>query len=183
MAYPSFIPPPSATTVGVGQPLVVKFDHPVKDRAATQKALTVTAQPPQTGGWYWLSDTEVHYRPQTYWAPGSTITLSADVFGVDLGDGVFGKTSRTETVHVHDAWVAKADGATEQMQVFDDGKLVQTMPISLGSPGFPSHVGPHVISDKQPSVVMDDEGHCEIANFEKPAEAMDPSRPKSCIGY
>jgi lipoprotein-anchoring transpeptidase ErfK/SrfK len=155
LAYPSFIPPPSATSVGVGQPLVVKFDHPVKDRAATQKALTVTTQPAQTGGWYWLSDTEVHYRPQTYWAPGTTITLAADVFGVDLGDGVYGKTSRTETVHVHDAWVAKADGATEQMQVFDDGKLVDTMPISLGSPGFPSHVGPHVISDKQPSVVMD----------------------------
>ena len=29
------------------------------------------------------------------------------------------------------------------------------MPISLGSPGYPSHIGPHVISDKQPSVVMD----------------------------
>ena len=27
--------------------------------------------------------------------------------------------------------------------------------ISLGSPGFPSHIGPHVISDKQPSVIMD----------------------------
>jgi lipoprotein-anchoring transpeptidase ErfK/SrfK len=154
-AYPSFIPPPSSGSVGVGQPLVVKFDHPVHDRAAALKALTVTSQPAQTGGWYWLSDTEVHYRPQAYWAPGTTITLAADLFGVDLGGGVFGKTSRTETIHVHDAWIAKADGATEQMQILDDGKLVDTMPISLGAPGFPSHVGPHVISDKQPSVVMD----------------------------
>jgi lipoprotein-anchoring transpeptidase ErfK/SrfK len=154
-AYPSFIPPPTATNVGVGQPLVVKFDHPVHDRAAAQKALTVTSQPAQTGGWYWLSDSEVHYRPQTYWQPGSTLTLTANVFGVDLGGGVYGKTSRTETVHVHDAWVAKADGATEQMKIYDNGALVQTMPISLGQPGLPSHLGPHVISDKQPSVVMD----------------------------
>jgi lipoprotein-anchoring transpeptidase ErfK/SrfK len=154
-AFPSFIPPPSQNSVGVGQPLVVKFNHAVHDRAAAQRALTVTANPPQAGSWYWLSDTEAHYRPQTYWTAGSKITIKADTYGVDLGGGVYGETDRTETVHVHDAWVAKADGATEQMQIFDNGKLVNTMPISLGSPGFPSHVGPHVISDKQPSIVMD----------------------------
>ncbi|HEY0813330.1 MAG TPA: Ig-like domain-containing protein [Pseudonocardia sp.] len=154
-AFPSFIPPPSQSTVGVGQPIVVKFNHPVHDRAATQRALTVTSSPAQTGSWYWFSDTEVHYRPQTYWAAGSTITLKANVYGVDLGGGVFGETDRTETIHVHDAWVAKANGASEQMQIFDNGSLIKTMPISLGSPGFPSHLGPHVISDKQPSVIMD----------------------------
>jgi lipoprotein-anchoring transpeptidase ErfK/SrfK len=154
-AFPSFIPPPSQTTVGVGQPLVVKFNHPVRDRAAAQRGLTVTANPPQAGSWYWLSDTEAHYRPQTYWTAGSTITLKADLYGVDLGGGVYGETDRTETIHIHDAWVAKADGATKTMQIFQNGKLVNTMPISLGSPGYPSHIGPHVISDKQPSVIMD----------------------------
>lgn len=154
-AFPSFIPPPSQATVGVGQPLVVKFNHPVRDRAAAQRGLTVTTTPQQAGSWYWLSDTEAHYRPQTYWTAGSTITLKADLYGVDLGGGVFGETDRTETIHIHDAWVAKADGATKTMQIFQNGKLVNTMPISLGSPGYPSHIGPHVISDKQPSVIMD----------------------------
>jgi lipoprotein-anchoring transpeptidase ErfK/SrfK len=154
-AYPSFIPPPGQTTVGVGQPVVVRFNHPVQDHAAAQKALSVTSSVAQAGAWYWLSDTEVHYRPATYWAANSTLTLKADLFGVDLGGGTFGETDRTETIHVHDAWVAKADGATEQMQIFDNGRLVTTMPISLGSPGHPSHIGPHVISDKQPSITMD----------------------------
>jgi lipoprotein-anchoring transpeptidase ErfK/SrfK len=154
-AYPSFIPPPGRTTVGVGQPIVVRFNHPVKDHAAAQKALSVTSSTGQSGAWYWLSDTEVHYRAETYWTANSTLTLKADLFGVDLGSGTFGETDRTETIHVHDAWVAKADGATEQMQIFDNGALVKTMPISLGSPGHPSHIGPHVISDKQPSITMD----------------------------
>lgn len=154
-AYPSFVPPPSASDVGVGQPLVVRFDHAVHDRAATVAALHVTAKPAQPGAWYWFSDTEVHYRPQTYWAAGSTVTLTADLFGVDLGGGVWGATNRTETVHIHDSWVAKADGGAEQMQIFHNGALVKTMPISLGSPGNPSHTGPHVISDKQPSITMD----------------------------
>jgi lipoprotein-anchoring transpeptidase ErfK/SrfK len=154
-AFPSFIPPPSQATVGVGQPLVVKFNHPVRDRAAAQRGLAVTTTPQQAGSWYWLSDTEAHYRPQTYWTAGSTITLKADLYGVDLGGGVYGETDRSETIHIHDAWVAKADGATKTMQIFQNGKLVNTMPISLGSPGYPSHTGPHVISDKQPSVIMD----------------------------
>ncbi len=153
--YPSFVPPPGQTNVGVGQPIVVRFDHAVKNHAAAQKALTVTSSADQAGAWYWLSDTEVHYRPQTYWTAGSTVTLKADLFGVDLGNGTFGQTDRTETIHIHDAWVAKADGATEQMQIFDNGALVKTMPISLGAPGHPSHIGPHVISDKQPTITMD----------------------------
>jgi lipoprotein-anchoring transpeptidase ErfK/SrfK len=155
LAYPSFIPAPSQNNVGVGQPLVVKFDHPVTDKAAAEKALVVTTSPQQTGSWYWISPSEAHYRPQVYWQPNSTITLAANMFGVDLGKGTFGQTNRTETIHIHDSWVAKADGKSETMQIFQNGNLVNTMPISLGSPGHPSHSGPHVISDKQPSIIMD----------------------------
>lgn len=154
-AYPSLIPAPSSPSVGVGQPIVVRFDHPVTDRATTEKHLHVTSDKGQQGSWYWLSDSEVHYRPQAYWTPGSTLTVNTDLYGVDLGGGTYGATDRTETVQVHDAWVAKADGRSEQMALFDNGRLVRTMKISLGSPGFPSHTGPHVISDKQPTITMD----------------------------
>ncbi len=153
-AYPSLIPAPDSE-VGVGQPIVVRFDAAVTDRAAAVKALAVTANPPQPGSWFWMSNTEVHYRPQSYWQPGSTVTLNARLYGVDLGDGLYGQADRTETFRVHDAWIAKADGATKTMQIFDNGQLVKTMPISLGSPGFPTHNGPHVISDRQPSIIMD----------------------------
>jgi lipoprotein-anchoring transpeptidase ErfK/SrfK len=154
-AYPSLIPASGQSEVGVGQPIVVRFDTAVTDRAAAEKALAVTANPQQPGSWFWMSNTEVHYRPQSYWQPGSTVTVNARLYGVDLGDGVYGQTDRTETFRVHDAWIAKADGATKTMQIFDNGQLVKTMPISLGSPGFPTHDGPHVVSDKQPSIIMD----------------------------
>jgi lipoprotein-anchoring transpeptidase ErfK/SrfK len=155
LAYPSFIPAPSQDTVGVGQPLVVKFDHPVTDRAAAEKALSVTTSPEQPGGWYWISSSEVHYRPQVYWQPNTTIVLRANMFGVDLGKGMFGQLNRSETIRVHDSWIAKADGKSETMQIFHNGNMVKSMPISLGSPGHPSHSGPHIISDKQPSIIMD----------------------------
>ena len=154
-AYPSLIPAPGQSEVGVGQPIVARFDRAVTDRAAAEKAMQVTADPPQPGSWFWMSNTEAHYRPPSYWQPGSTVTVNARLYGVDLGHGVYGETDRTETFRVHDAWIAKADGATKTMQIFDNGQLVKTMPISLGAPGFPTHNGPHVISDKQPSIIMD----------------------------
>ncbi|HEY3262748.1 MAG TPA: Ig-like domain-containing protein [Pseudonocardiaceae bacterium] len=154
-AYPSFIPPPSVTDVGVGQPLVVKFDQDIADKAAAEKALVVTATPAQAGGWYWLSKREVHYRPQVYWQAGTTIKLHAGVYGINLGGDVYGQTDRDLTVKVHDSWVAKADGATQQMQILHDGALVNTMPISMGKEETPTHVGIHVISDKQQKYTMD----------------------------
>jgi lipoprotein-anchoring transpeptidase ErfK/SrfK len=102
-----------------------------------------------------MSATEAHYRAQSYWLPGTTIQLTANLFGVDLGNGAFGEANRTTTLRIHDSWVAKADGASETMQIFHNGAPVKTMPISLGSPNHPSHSGPHVISDKEPSVIMD----------------------------
>jgi lipoprotein-anchoring transpeptidase ErfK/SrfK len=155
-AYPAMIPAPNpALTFGVGQIIGVSFDHDITDKAAAEKALQVSASPAQPGGWYWIDKRTVHYRPQTYWQAGTTITLTAKIYGVDLGGGVYGETDRTATYKIHDSWIAKADGKSETMQIVHNGQTVKTMPISLGSPGFPTHEGPHVISDKQPQVVMD----------------------------
>jgi lipoprotein-anchoring transpeptidase ErfK/SrfK len=151
----TFVPGAGIDSVGVGQPLVVRFNHPVHDRAAAEHALTVTSTPTQPGTWYWMSDTEAHYRPAQYWTPGTTITLAADLFGVALGNRAFGQANRLDTVHIHDSWIARADGNREQMTIYHNGQLTKTMPISLGSPTHPSHNGPHVISSKAPSVIMD----------------------------
>lgn len=154
-AYPSLIPPPSVRDVGVGQPIVVRFDRPVTNKTAVQQRLQVRSTPAQPGGWYWISPSEVHYRPATYWRPGTTVRLHAGVYGVDVGGGVYGETDRDIAFRVHDAWVAKADGATKKMQILRNGTVVKTMPISLGTTKNPTHIGRHVISAKSPTVIMD----------------------------
>jgi lipoprotein-anchoring transpeptidase ErfK/SrfK len=156
-AYANVIPAPNtvqATGIGVGQPMVFQFTKPVANKAAVVQHLHVTTNPPQPGSWYWVDDKDVHYRGPVYWKPGTTITITADVFGLDLGNGIYGAENYSATYHVHDAWVAEANGQTEQLSIFDNGKLVNTMPMSLGAPGFPTHMGPHVISDKQPTIDM-----------------------------
>ncbi len=157
-ANPNMIPAPASvaqTGVGVGQPVVFQFSYPVKNKADVEKQLSVVSNPPQEGSWYWIDDKNVHYRPKEYWQPGTTLTVSAKIYGVDFGNGVYGAEDRTETYHVHDSWIAKADGNTEQMQIFHNGQVVKTMPISMGKDATPTHLGAHVISFKAESYTMD----------------------------
>lgn len=130
--YPSFFPNPEMKTVGVGQPMVVIFDKPPADKVAAEKALAVKTVPAVTGAWYWWDDRTVHYRAKDYWKPGTTITVSADIYGVDFGGGVYGETDRSMSVTIGPSKIAQVDDATKQMRVFVDGKLTRTYPVSLG---------------------------------------------------
>jgi lipoprotein-anchoring transpeptidase ErfK/SrfK len=156
-AFPAMTPaPPSAgMTFGVGQIIGVSFDQNITDRAAVEKALTVTTNPPQPGSWHWIDGKTLHYRPPQYWKAGTTIKLDIKLYGVNLGSGVYGKADRSATYQIHDSWIAKADGQSEQMQIVHNGQVTGNMPISIGKDSTPTHVGPHVISDKQQQVVMD----------------------------
>ncbi|MGZ6807501.1 MAG: Ig-like domain-containing protein, partial [Mycobacteriaceae bacterium] len=157
-AYANVVPAPDVvqnTGIGVGQPMVFQFTAPVVNKAAVQNRLHVSTTPPQPGAWYWTDNQNAHYRPAQYWQPGTKIHVSADVYGLDLGNGVFGAENNTADYTVHDSWVAKAVGNTDQLTIFHNGQQVNAISMSLGSPGHPSHEGPHVISDKQPSIIMD----------------------------
>lgn len=158
LVFPALTPAPALRDIGVGQPIRVEFLHspddkshvaPV-DRAAIQQALRVTVNPPQPGGWYWINSSVVDYRPETFWKPGTTITVNAGIFGASFGKGAYGRVSRQATYKVHGTMVAVADGATENMNIYDSTDLstpIRQIPISLGSTanGTPTHAGIHVV--------------------------------------
>lgn len=130
--YPSFFPNPTMKTVGVGQPMVILFDKAPADKVAAEKALVVKTIPTVKGSWFWWDDRTVHYRPQTYWKSGTEVTVSANLYGVDLGGGSYGETDRTMTVTIGPSKIATIDDATKQMQVVVDGQKVKTFPVSMG---------------------------------------------------
>jgi lipoprotein-anchoring transpeptidase ErfK/SrfK len=145
--YPSFVPL-AGETVGVGMPVIVHFDVPIKDKASIEKHLTVTNSSNQQGAWHWISDSEVHWRPATYWKPGTDVTVKADVNSIPAGDGIYGQLSRTSTFHVGDALISKVNAKTHQMKTFRNGTLIKTMPITTGKPGFTTRSGVKVIIEK-----------------------------------
>ena len=146
--YPSFVPM-EGQTVGVGMPVIIRFDVPVTDKAAIEKHLKVISRPAQTGAFHWLSDNEVHWRPKSYWRPGTDVTVKADIGGVPAGNGIYGQTDRQVNFQVGDAMVSKVDMNTYKMRVFKNGKLVNTIPITTGEqPKFTTRSGTKVIVEK-----------------------------------
>ena len=130
--FPSFEPPPDRGQVGVGQPISVIFEKAPPDKAAAERALTVTTVPAVQGSWYWVDDRTVHYRPKDYWTPGTQITVNAKIYGVDLGGGMYGETDRTLNLTIGSSKIASIDDATKQMTVTVDGQVVRTIPVSMG---------------------------------------------------
>ena len=146
--YPSFVPL-QGQTVGVGMPVVIRFDVPVTDKASIQKHLQVVSQPAQVGAFHWVSDSEVHWRPRTYWQPGTKVNVRADIGGVPAGNGIYGQKDRAMSFRVGDSMVSKVNMNTDQMRVFRNGKLIRTIPITTGEqPKFTTRSGTKVIIEK-----------------------------------
>ncbi|WP_274034529.1 L,D-transpeptidase [Streptomyces sp. MMBL 11-1] len=132
--------PGKDTTVGIAQPLSVVFDHPVKDKAAVEKALKVSTSNDTEGSWGWLRDhsgkDRVDWRPKEYWKPGTKVTLDAQLNGVDTGaDGGWFVRDYTTTFTVGAAQVVKVDLDRSRLALHRDGKQVLDIPMSAGTPG------------------------------------------------
>ncbi|MFC7342297.1 Ig-like domain-containing protein [Saccharopolyspora griseoalba] len=154
--YVSMIPL-DGETVGVGQPLVFRFSEnaPAPDKAKAEEAIRIRTEPAVEGAFYWYDDREVHWRPKDYWAAGTTIDVDIDVYGKELGDGVWGEEDRQATFHIGDRVVLKADGASHRMTIEKNGEVIRTMPVSLGKPEFPSNNGVHVVMSRHRKYLMD----------------------------
>jgi lipoprotein-anchoring transpeptidase ErfK/SrfK len=151
------IAPLDGQTVGVGYPVVVHFDVPVTNKAAIEKHLSVQSTPAQQGSWHWFSDTEVHWRPKHYWKAGSTVTVHADINSIPAGNGIYGQSDRSVTFKVGDKHVYKVNMVTDQMKVYSNDKLLRTIPVTTGQPGFITRSGIKVIVEKDEKHTMNSE--------------------------
>ena len=148
------VSPRDGGTVGVGMPVVARFDLPVVDKASFEKNMHVTTVPAQLGSWYWLSSKEAHWRPKAYWKAGTKVHVAADLNGVSAGGGRYGQMSRTSDFTIGRSLIAKVNLKTDQMDVFINGKLSKRIPVTGGRPGFVTRSGVKVIMDKQTNITM-----------------------------
>lgn len=149
------ITPSDGLTVGVGQPVVVRFDKPVADKDAMAGRLDVTMSTPVTGAWHWFTDKEVHFRPKDYWPTGEQVTVTVDLAGFDNGDGVWGDGSQTSHFTIGDSRISTVDLEAHTMTVTQNGQVVRTMEISAGRDKYPTMTGTHIALYRQKDVLMD----------------------------
>ncbi|MER7561287.1 L,D-transpeptidase family protein, partial [Nocardioides sp. NPDC126508] len=135
------------------------------DKAAAEKSLLVTTNPPVQGSWYWVDGQNVHWRPQNYYAPGTTVSVNANIYGKQLGNGLYGQQDDTVSFKIGDSHVSVADDNTKMVTVYENGQVIKEMPTSMGMGGtetiggttlsFWTQPGTYTVMDKANPVIMD----------------------------
>ncbi|MFI5506194.1 Ig-like domain-containing protein [Mycobacterium sp. NPDC051804] len=142
---PVFAPPTfnpvNGSTVGVAKPIIINFQRPIADRPLAEQAVHVSSNPPVPGKFYWMSATQLRWRPIDFWPANTTVTIDAG-----------GTKSSFRT---GDSLVATIDNATLQMEVMRNGVLEKTIPVSLGKPGYDTPNGTYYVLEKFADMVMD----------------------------
>jgi lipoprotein-anchoring transpeptidase ErfK/SrfK len=123
-------------TYGVGMVIRVRFDENIGDKAAAEKALVVTTTPAVDGAWSWIDARNALWRPQNYYPAGTKVSVNANVFGVQVGDGLFGQSDVGLSFTIGSKHVSIADDNTHQVSVYFDDVLQRTMPTSMGQGGY-----------------------------------------------
>ncbi|WP_188065023.1 Ig-like domain-containing protein [Dietzia sp. ANT_WB102] len=158
------------SVVGIGQPVAVMFDEPIADRRAAQDNIHIKTEPEVEGAFYWVSNQEVRWRPAEYWAPGTKIDVNVDIYGEDLGGGMYGQQDAHSAFEIGDAVISRVDDSTKQIVVERNGEVIKTMPTSMGKAGTPTPNGVYVIGEKHASMIMDS------STYGVPADSADGYR-------
>ena len=143
--------------VGVAMPLIIQFGRsvPQSSRATVERRMIVQSTPAQVGTWRWISPTEVHYRPKTYWKAGTKIVYRVNLAGVPMGGGWYGKSDLTVDLKIGRSFVMTVSNSTKKMIVRQNGKIISTIPVSLGKASTPSSSGTMVVIEKKRHTVFD----------------------------
>jgi lipoprotein-anchoring transpeptidase ErfK/SrfK len=139
-AFRGYGPALDGGTFGVGQPVVIEFDRniPDSDKAAVEKSLEVKSSPPTEGAWKWIQDDEIHWRPKQYWLPGTKVTVDANLFGTNMGNGYYGQANLVSNFTIGDSKIAIADHDSKLMRIYINGVDVSS---TVGQPWDPNRPG------------------------------------------
>ncbi|MET7767222.1 Ig-like domain-containing protein [Nocardia sp. NPDC005366] len=150
-----YLIPGEGEVVGIGQPVAVQFDENIPDRRAAQDAIKITTEPPVEGAFYWVNNREVRWRPEHFWAPGTKVTIDVNVYGKNLGNGLYGQDNLHSYFTVGDAMIFTADDNTKQVVVEQNGQVIRTMDTSMGKDSTPTDNGVYIVADKHEKIIMD----------------------------
>ena len=144
---PVFVPPSfnpvNGSMVGVAKPIIINFQRPIADRPMAEQAIHISSIPPVPGRFYWISDTQVRWRPIDFWPAGTVVNIDA--------------SGAKSSFRTGDSLVATVDDKTHQMIIVRNGKIEKTFPVSMGKPDGKHETknGTYYVLEKFADIVMD----------------------------
>jgi lipoprotein-anchoring transpeptidase ErfK/SrfK len=149
--------PTDGMTVGVAAPIMVKFGVDPADKAEIARHVTITTDPQVEGSWAWIQHDDglwaLDYRTRDYWPAGTKVHVAADLYGVKIADGAYGRANVTSDFVIGRNQVVKADVNSHELVVTQDGQVTATYPASYGrgdntgDPNLITRSGVHVVTD------------------------------------
>jgi lipoprotein-anchoring transpeptidase ErfK/SrfK len=151
---------PSGGVVGVGMPVIVQFDSAVvtkAQRVEVEKRAKVTTVPKQRGAWGWLDNRQLMWRPESYWVPGTKVTVSTPLHGLKTGNDKWIVGDDATSFSVGSSMVSTVDMRAHTMVVRRNGVVLRTLPVSTGKPGpkTETRYGTKVIIERNGAITMD----------------------------
>jgi len=145
VGLPPFVPPTFNPTdgsiAGAAKPIYINFARPIANRKMAQDAVHISSNPPVPGRFYWVTDTQLRWRPQDFWPAGAVVNI----------DAAGTKSSFT----VPEQLVATIDDATKTMTVVRNGAVEKEFPVSMGKAGNDTKNGTYYVLEKFADMVMD----------------------------
>ncbi|MEU3528479.1 Ig-like domain-containing protein [Streptomyces sp. NPDC038707] len=146
--FVGYFTPEDGSTVGVGMPFSIRFTRGITHPEDVEKAIRIRTEPAVDVEGHWFGNDRLDFRPEKYWKPGTKVTVDLDLDGVQGRDGVYGKQRKTVKFTIGRNQVSIVDAAKHTMKVTQDGKVVKTLPVTTGKPGYDTWNGQMVMSEK-----------------------------------
>jgi lipoprotein-anchoring transpeptidase ErfK/SrfK len=152
-------------TYGVGMPIILTFSQPITNRAAVERAITLTTSKPVIGAWYWDTSTSLAFRPRDYWPSGTHIHFAGHFDGVEGAKGLYGFHTLTQAFTIGQSVIAVASTTSHHTQIYINGKLTYNWPISSGKPGDDTPNGSYLTIEKENPVRMTGPGYSLLVPY------------------
>ena len=134
--------PVNGSMVGVAKPIYINFAVPIANRKLAEEAIHISSVPPVTGRFYWVSDTQVRWRPQDFWPANTVVNIDA--------------AGTKSSFRTGDYLVATIDDKAHTMEILRNGKLEKTFPVSMGRTGkYETKNGTYYVLEKFADMIMD----------------------------
>jgi lipoprotein-anchoring transpeptidase ErfK/SrfK len=144
---------------GVGMPIALTFSRRITNRAAVERALSITTSRPVIGAWYWDGSQTVEFRPRHYWSPGTRVSFTGRLNGVEGAKGVYGTHDLHVAFKIGPSLIAKVSTVTHYMDIYYKGRHFGHWPISTGRPGDDTSNGRYLTIEKANPTFMKGPGY------------------------
>ncbi|MFJ3925817.1 Ig-like domain-containing protein [Streptomyces sp. NPDC090022] len=142
-----YFKPENRSTVGTGMIISFRFNRSIEQRAAVERAITITAEPKVEVAGHWFGHDRLDFRPKEYWKPGTEVTIDMKLRDVEGARGSYGIQSKKVRFTVGRHQVSTVDAAAHTMEVRRGGELLSTLPVTAGAPKTTTYNGKMVVME------------------------------------